>query len=627
MENEKIKRKIAGLQASLDSGKLNARAAARVQRSLSRLAYENPAEAGSLGIAADQSITRVYEYGVLLSDCSLRSENLETPDPTNPLTAMRLRIAYYNTLIAAAKPLLEERRLHLSGPEQTQLSVINEQISAKYSAIRQINQLNRKRVKSEEIDKLLTEIAELKKTRMPLWERARTELYANLKYRKADLSEIEHRLFKLHLKRIRKAFGPKGKGLWHGNYAKTDEEFRTAWRRVCQSPSATLHYRYEQRDGSPPNDLASWPGWDGEGAITISNSQNYKPKDTVSIFSGTNARIAIAKLDERTWKEMGGDPRYLERDTSRLYVCKLRIGSKGKGSKEPIWARMVFVMHRPLPLDASIVEASLVRKRLGFKHVETLSICVATRVRPHRISGRRVTFTLGTFPTVATWTDDTGDHGSLCLPVDILVSMQKIPLFQAILSRYENAVRAHVDALGTQIGPIVGAELNIHSLSRNRLARCYEIQSKIFDAKLCAKWKKQVRGELKKYEANDEQTIVDGVDKAVHLIAPLIQEQSGLDDRQAAFFATLLIFHERYKRFNSVITGLREHKLRHRVDVYRKFANEFKDVMTFVLPKSDLHASRAFKSKMLVSPSELIKVLEQFAKREGIRIEYVKHQT
>jgi hypothetical protein len=626
MMNEKKTLKMAGIKAALDGGNLNAKAANKAKRSLARLAYDYPEEAASLGVVTDHSITLVYQYGVLLSDCSFPSENLECPDPANPRTVMRLRIAYYNALVEAAKPLLEERRLLLSGPRQADLSAVNREISAKYAQIRQINQQNRRRVKSEEVQALLVAIANLKKSREPLWEPARKELFENRKERKAELADIENRLFKQRMKHMRDVFGPKGKGLWHGNYVKIEEEFRQAWSKVCQSPTFDLHYRYERRDGSRPNDPVSWEGWDGEGAITVSNSQRKISKDLASIVSGRHPRIRIGRLDRLTWQEMGGDPRYFERDTSRLYVCKLRIGSRGKNNTEPIWARAVFVMHRPLPADASVVRASLLRKQVGLKPVEALSICVTTEARPQRTSGRRVTFTLGQFPIVATWVDDAGEYGSLRLPSDFLVSMQKLPTLQALLAAYENATIAQIDTLGNQCRPEFEQELHLHTSTRNGLKRYYEywsLKCKL-DAELCARWKAQVRLQLEQHKSHNREVIANGVNEAVLLIAPSIQEHSKLDNNKSMFLAALLVFHERYKHLNLLITAVRERKLRQRRDTYRKFANQFPDAMTFVLPKVDLRSRRASKTKILVSPSELIEVLEHFAQREGIRVEWME---
>jgi hypothetical protein len=64
----------------------------------------------------------------------------------------------------------------------------------------------------------------------------------------------------------------------------------------------------------------------------------------------------------------------------------------------------------------------------------------------------------------------------------------------------------------------------------------------------------------------------------VLLIAPSIQEHSRLDNRKVIFFATLLVFHGRYKHLTLLSTALREHKPK-RIDVYRKFANHFRDAL------------------------------------------------
>jgi len=621
MANEKIARRLTNLKAALAEGAVNTKAAHNAKRLLSRLAYDYPDEASASGVATDHSITLVYQYGVLISDCSVRSENMASPDPTNPLTIMRLRIAYYNALVTAAKPLLEQRRLLLSGPKQTVLNTINQQISDKYAQLRRINQQSRKRAKNHEVDELLVSIADLKKSRGSLFESARSELYENIKQKKAELADIEQRLFRQEMKKLRQVFGSKGKGLWHGNYVTVESEFRNAWRKVSRSPIFTLHYRYERPDGSPPVDPVSWTGWDGEGAITVTHSTNVSPQDLTSICSGGHRYLQIAKLDSSTWEAIGGDPRYMERDISRLYVCKLRIGSE---RKEPIWTRAVFVMHRPLPADAKIVQATLERKRVGFKHLEKLSICITRKAREHRSSGRRVTVSLGQFPEVATWSDDAGAQGSLCLPSDFLQDMRKLPVLQSLLANYENAIVAQIDELGDQCRPAFEQELQLHTRTRNGLNRYYECWSRRIKvgAEQFRHWKKQVRLQLEQYKSGDKEVIIKAVREAVWLIAPSIQRELGLEMARAIFFACLLVFEERYNHLNLMSAAIREHKLRQRKDIYRKFAHQFRDAMTFVLPKDSLRNRRSSEASILSSPSEFLQVLEQFAYREGIRVEW-----
>ncbi len=624
--NETVVRRLAALKASLDSGTLSPMATGKAKRTLGRLAYEYPKEAASLGVIADHSLALVYQYGVLLSDCTFPSEDLQLPDPANPRTAMRLRIAYYNALVEAARPLLEERRLLLSGPKQSCLAAINREISAKYAVIRAINRRSRKRVKSEEVSALLATIAHLKDARQPLWEPARREMKRILKEKKTELAQIDNRLFTQSVKRAREEYGPNGKGLWHGNYVKTEEEFRNAWKRVCHSPVATLHYRYEHRDGTPPEAPTSWEGWDGAGAITASTSQTGIPKDLGSITAGGHPRIQISNLDRSTWLAMGGDPRYLERDTSRLYVCRIRVGSKGR-RKEAIWARAVFVMHRPIPSDARIAEASLIRKAVGFRHEEMLSICITTKAQPHRTAGRRVTFALGQFPKVATWFDDAGGQGALQLPPEFQMSMQALATLQSLIATYENATLAQIDVLGDDSRPHFEKEFGFHTRTRHGMKQYYEYWSRQFTADLCAEWKACVRRRLQTGKSHDKERIFDAVEQAQLLIAPDIQKHSGLNEKTARLFAALLVFHERYKHLQTLSLALRARRLRQRKDTYRKFGNQFRDAMTFVLPNDDLRTRHASESKILAAPSELIDVLEHFARREGIQVEWKRKTT
>jgi hypothetical protein len=204
--------------------------------------------------------------------------------------------------------------------------------------------------------------------------------------------------------------------------------------------------------------------------------------------------------------------------------------------------------------------------------------------------------------------------------------MQKLRELRSLLDTYQNATVAQIEALGEQCRPEFEQELHLHTRTKNGLKRYYEcwFHKCDFDVELCAHWKAQIRLQLERQKSPDKKVIASGVNNAMLLITPSIRDHLGLDDKKALFFAALLVFHERFKHLNSLLTALRERKLRQRIDIYRKFANHFRDAMTFVLPNNDLRSSHPSEAKILASPSELINVLKHFAQREGIRVEWIK---
>lgn len=176
----------------------------------------------------------------------------------------------------------------------------------------------------------------------PLYEHARNLAHGELLMARADFS---------------------AQGLRHGAYIRIEDAVKTA-----------------SKSGLP-----SFEPYDGEGSIgTQLLQQRQRGEDDPACASlGLTARELLMAGDTRlrlgppgamdahprselagiTWDQVPQLSRNLRRHAARTWV-DLRIGTV-EGSRAPIWARFPIVLHRPLPTDAVIKWAYVVRKRVG----------------------------------------------------------------------------------------------------------------------------------------------------------------------------------------------------------------------------------------------------------------------
>src|SRR5205807_6540186 len=91
--------------------------------------------------------------------------------------------------------------------------------------------------------------------------------------------------------------------------------------------------------------------WDGRGRLAVQLQGGLPVADAF----GSDSRLRIAPVPAGAW-ERGAPP------SARRTTVQLRIGSEGR---EPVWATVPVVLHRPLPPAAQIKWVFLLRERIG----------------------------------------------------------------------------------------------------------------------------------------------------------------------------------------------------------------------------------------------------------------------
>lgn len=103
------------------------------------------------------------------------------------------------------------------------------------------------------------------------------------------------------------------------------------------------------RTGRPPK-FHRW-NYDGKVSLQVQGGMSI-----AECFAGDDQRLRIVPPANMDWTRRRSNP-------DKWTTTSIRIGSKNKG--KPIWATVEFCMHRPIPADAQIKEAYLVRRQCG----------------------------------------------------------------------------------------------------------------------------------------------------------------------------------------------------------------------------------------------------------------------
>lgn len=166
-------------------------------------------------------------------------------------------------------------------------------------------------------------------------------------------------------------------GTRHGTYTRVEEAVMQA------SSSSKRPPKFHRYDGSgcigtqitePPKTVRSTEG--GPKGLTV--TELYACKDT---------RLQIVPLQEG-WEGLG---RHHRRKTHRT-VVRLRVGSE---NRQPVWAEFPLFLHRPLPADAIIKWAYIVRKRVGRKYQWSLQLTIESETFRARASSAETGTAIG----------------------------------------------------------------------------------------------------------------------------------------------------------------------------------------------------------------------------------------
>src|SRR5262249_10084792 len=155
-------------------------------------------------------------------------------------------------------------------------------------------------------------------------------------------------------------------------------------------------------------------------------------------------RLKLVPVPARAYAT--GAPRRLRR--TRAY---LRIGSN---AREPVWAEVPVVLHRPLPEDATIKWVYLVRRHVATHEEWWLQFVVAQAqgfAKADAATSGTVAVDVGwrrlaSGLRVAYWVGDDGAEGQLVLPQAILTRLRKVEELQAIRDKHFDAMRGELAA-------------------------------------------------------------------------------------------------------------------------------------------------------------------------------------
>lgn len=268
--------------------------------------------------------------------------------------------------------------------------------------------------KQECEEKIKALMADLRKTHQELKE-LKKERLADPEIQ-AELAEVNKRVAD-EVKATRQACG-----LYWGTYLMVEHSFDKAKR-------STGELKFKR--------------WDGRGHLAV-QLQKGLPVDKV--FE-TDNRVRIEPVPEEAWTS---ESRSVRRKLSRTRIW-IRIGSDGK---EPVWAVLPMVMHRPLPKGGSVKWVHLIRERVGTHYRYSVHFVVELPEEPKvELGPGTVAIDVGwrlmdEGLRVAYWYDSDGNEGDLRLPDALLNALQKPDDIRAIRDRNFNEAK---DALGQRL--------------------------------------------------------------------------------------------------------------------------------------------------------------------------------
>lgn len=331
---------------------------------------------------------------------------------------MWLAHQYRNRLVElelARRKRVDEALLRLS-PQlvqtQTALTEAEGEIEAARAKIRKQNAQARKKLPADQYKK--EELRQLKARRKELWAK-RKEL------RKATFDSTLWTAAQDEINAWANAEGKKAReacNIFWGSYLQTE-----------QSMSGI-------RSGPPPR----FKRWNGDGHLAV------------QLQGGLSIADALACADNRLRVEPV-PPEAYQPGGRRLRKTRVwfRVGTQ---ENQPIWAVLPIVLHRPLPADATIKWAHLLRRRIGTHCEWRVQFVLSKASWPRRDQAEHGTVGIdvgwrikgdGSL-RVAYWVGEDGLEGELALPADWLGEMRRVEKIQGHRDDNLNAIKARLAA-------------------------------------------------------------------------------------------------------------------------------------------------------------------------------------
>jgi len=324
---------------------------------------------------------------------------------------------YYNAMVE-----IERKRRHAIKAVQTSFADINaaqqcvDTIKTKLSALHQQKKLSKskdKKTASQAPGK-----GEIAATKQALKEAA--AVLRNLKkLHKEELKSL--------YEKANEEFGSKSKavknardtsGVFWGTYLKIDQFFQQA----CNAKVEFFDRNGKPKTPPPWEDRPAFRSWikSGDNGLIAVQLQNGLPAKEVFTENDKQGQLRIDPLPSNAFDK--SLPRG-QRNKLQRTVAHMRIGSSGPGNRNPIWASFPIFLHRPIPENAVITWALLIRKpwRQGFKYRWEFQLVLRVPDPPPKQFGAAVAINLGWRKMnggdlrVATWADSYGNTGGVLL--------------------------------------------------------------------------------------------------------------------------------------------------------------------------------------------------------------------
>lgn len=171
--------------------------------------------------------------------------------------------------------------------------------------------------------------------------------------------------------------------------------------------------------------------WTGEGAVAV---QIQHGMTTAELLAGADRRLQI---DQRLQPVPGRGGKARPR-------VRLRLGTDADG--DPIWGEWPVILHRPIPEEARIMWAKVVRRRVCGKDEWSLHLTVRLDAPPVRTGDRVVAVDLGWRRLddgtlrAGGWTDGT-TSADVCVPPSVVARLRKADDIRSIRDRHLNEIR------------------------------------------------------------------------------------------------------------------------------------------------------------------------------------------
>lgn len=193
-----------------------------------------------------------------------------------------------------------------------------------------------------------------------------------------------------------------------------------------------------RRSGAPPHFIR----WNGDGHLAVQAQNGMSIEEA---YSGKDSRIRIVEgaveVDGTLTPKTG-----IKRKLGNA-LCYFRVGSDEKGG--PIFAKIPFILHRPLPANARIKWIHFTRRRVSTKCEWRLLFVLSQDawVKEDQASDGAIGLDFGWRLTedggirVSSWVGSDGAAGELILPADWLGEMRRVERIRSVRDENFNDAR------------------------------------------------------------------------------------------------------------------------------------------------------------------------------------------